>query len=112
MPASSQPSELIDPSSFIQSDWVLSRKSMQSGGLIIEHHLETADTIESSPVSQHFIGLCLSKTNRQVTQFEKMEFDGAYRPGDLWLLPAASCSGLWSWESTDDWQVIVSIHQG
>jgi AraC family transcriptional regulator len=102
MPASSQPSELIDPSSFIQSDWILSRKSMQSGGLIIEHHLETADTIESSPVSQHFIGLCLSDTNRQVTQFEKMEFDGAYRPGDLWLLPAASSSGLWSWESTDE----------
>ncbi len=75
---------------------------MQSGGLIIEHHLETADTIESSPISQHFIGLCLSETLRQVTQFEKLEFDGTMQPGDLWLLPASSSSGLWAWESTDE----------
>jgi AraC family transcriptional regulator len=102
MPTSSQLSELIDPSSLIQSDWVLSMRSMQSGGLIVEHHLETADTIESSPISQHFIGLSLSNTLRQVTQFEKLKFDGACRPGDLWLLPASSFSGLWSWDSTDE----------
>jgi AraC family transcriptional regulator len=102
MPASSQPSELIDPSSLIPSDWVLSRKSLRSGGLIIEHHLEPADKIESPPISQHLICLSLSDSPRQVTQFEKLEFDGAFHPGDLWLLPESSCSAFWSWESTDE----------
>jgi AraC family transcriptional regulator len=102
MPASSQPSELIDPSSFIQSDWILSRNSMQSGGFIVEHHLEPADTIESPPISQHLMALSLSGSSRQITQFEKLKFDGAFHPGNLWLLPAASCSALWSWESTDE----------
>jgi AraC family transcriptional regulator len=102
MPASSQPSELIDPSSLVKSDWVLSRTSMQSGGLIVEHHLEPADTIESPPISQHLMCLYLSGSSHQVTQFEKLEFDGAYHPGDLWLLPESSCSAFWSWESTDE----------
>jgi AraC family transcriptional regulator len=102
MPASSQSSELIDPSSLIPADWLLSRRSMQSGGLIVEHHLEPADTIESPPISQHLMCLFFSDSPHQVTQFEKLEFDGACRPGDLWLLPASSCSALWSWKSTDE----------
>jgi AraC family transcriptional regulator len=80
---------------------------MQSGGLIVEHHLETADTFEPSPISQHFICLSLSDTQRQVTQFEKLEFDGAFCPGDLWLLPASSLTALWSWESTDEVMVFT-----
>lgn len=102
MPASSQSSELIDPSSLIPSDWVLSRKSMQSGGLIVEHHIQPADIIESPPISQHVMALFLSDSPRQTTQFDKLEFDGTMRPGDLWLLPAARSSALWAWESTDE----------
>jgi hypothetical protein len=85
MPASFPSSELIDPSSLIPADWLLSRRSMQSGGLIVEHHLETADNIESPPISQHLMVLFLSSSPRQVTQFETLEFDGACCPGDLWL---------------------------
>jgi AraC family transcriptional regulator len=80
---------------------------MQSGGLIVEHHLETADSIESPPISQHLMVSFLSSSPRQVTQFETLEFDGACRPGDLWLLPASSLTALWSWESTDEVMVFT-----
>lgn len=75
---------------------------MQSGGLIVEHHLETADTMESPPISQHLMCLSLNSSPRQVTQFEKLESDGTMQPGDFWLLPASSYSGLWAWEGTDE----------
>jgi AraC family transcriptional regulator len=98
----SQTTELIDFSTFIQPNWILSRRSIQWGGLIVEHHLETADTIETPPISQNFLCLHLSNTVRQVTQFDRLEFNGRYVVGDVWLLPASSCSGFWSWESTDE----------
>jgi AraC family transcriptional regulator len=75
---------------------------MQSGGLIVEHHIQPADIIESLPISQHVMALFLSDSPRQTTQFDKLEFDGTMRPGDLWLLPAARSSALWAWESTDE----------
>jgi AraC family transcriptional regulator len=102
MTASSKPSELVDLSSLMPSDWLLSKRSMQSGGLIVEHHLEAPYTADSPPISKHFLGLSLSGSTRQVTQFEQSEFDGVAYPGDLWLLPASTCSGHWSWESLDE----------
>jgi AraC family transcriptional regulator len=102
MTDSSRSSELVDPRSITKPDWLLSRRSMQSGGLLVEHHLEPADTVESPPISLHLMGLTFSGSPRQITQFDELEFDGAIRPGDLWLLPASSRSGLWSWETTDE----------
>ncbi len=102
MPASAQSSELIDPSSLLKSDWLLSRRSMQSGGFVVEHHLEPADIVESPPISQHLMCLYLDDSPCQVTQFDKLEFDGATQSGDFWLLPASSSSGLWAWENTDE----------
>jgi AraC family transcriptional regulator len=98
----SQTAELIDISTFIQPNWILSRRSIQSGGLIVEHHLEPADTVETPPISQNFLCLNLSQTLNQVTRFDRLEFNGSYCVGDVWLLPASSCSGFWSWESTDE----------
>jgi AraC family transcriptional regulator len=96
----SQP--LIHPSATLKPEWVLNRRSLQTESLTIEHHLESADEIESPPFSHHILTVLLSEiAPRQVTQFDEREYDGVQHRGDLWFLPAG-LPAFFHWESTDE----------
>ena len=85
-----------------KNEWVLSGKSVHAGGLIIEHHIEPADEIESAATEHHLIGYLLSEYGpRQITRFDSKEYDGENGRGDFWLKPNSS-TGFWHWESTDE----------
>ena len=90
------------PIESIKDEWVLNRKSIHAGGVIVDHHIETPDTVEAGTIEHHLIGYGLSDlTPRQVTRMDGKEYDGELRKGDLWLKPNNTHS-FWHWESTDE----------
>ena len=90
------------PEDYWKEEWILSRKSVHAGGLIVEHHLEPPDEIEIGTTDHHLIGYLLSGFGpRQITRFDGREYDGENGRGDFWLKPARA-SGFWHWESTDE----------
>ena len=103
-PSEINPDLLISshPEEFYKDDWVLSRKSMRAGGLIIDHHIEPPDEIEVGITNYHILGYLLSDfAPRQVTRIDGKEYDGINKKGDIWLKPA-TCGGFWHWESNDE----------
>jgi AraC family transcriptional regulator len=96
----SQPA--VHPFEIMKDEWLLSRQSIHSGGLIIEHHIEPPDELDSPPLTYHLLVLHLSNdAPRQVTRIDGREYDGPQRKGDFWLLPTG-LPGFWYWESTDE----------
>ncbi|MES1022152.1 AraC family transcriptional regulator [Gloeocapsa sp. BRSZ] len=97
---SSQP--LIHPSNLTKPEWLLNRRSLHMGSLVVEHQIESPDEIETPLLSHHVLGVLLSDiAPRQVCQFDGKEYDGAQHQGDMWLLSSGQ-SGFFHWESTDE----------
>jgi AraC family transcriptional regulator len=90
------------PEIFYKDEWVLSRKSIHAGGLIIDHHLEPADEVENMATNHHLLGYLLNDFSpRQITRIDGKEYDGSNRQGDFWLKPSHT-GGFWHWEGTDE----------
>jgi AraC family transcriptional regulator len=90
------------PEIFYKDEWVLSRKSIHAGGLIIDHHLEPADEVENGVTNYHLLGYLLNDFSpRQITRIDGKEYDGSNGQGDFWLKPSHT-GGFWHWESTDE----------
>ena len=93
---------LTHPEDYWKDEWVLSRKSIHTGGLIIDHHIEPPDEIELGTTEHHIIGYLLNDfAPRQITRMDGKEYDGANGRGDFWLKPSET-GGFWHWESTDE----------
>jgi AraC family transcriptional regulator len=92
---------LKHPISCIKPEWVLTRQSLGTGGLIVEHHIEPADEVEVSGCSHHILTMLINGGERQVTRFDGREYDGTQHQRDFWLLPA-SASGFFAWEGNDE----------
>ena len=93
---------LVHPEDYWKKEWVLSRKSIHAGGLIIDHHIEPPDEIEVKQTKHHLIGYLLNDFGpRQITRIDSKEYDGENGRGDFWLKPSSS-EGFWHWESTDN----------
>ena len=85
-----------------KDEWVISRKSVHAGGLIIDHDIQPPSEMEAKKITHHTVGYHLCDfAPRQVTRINSKEFDGEMRKGDFWLKPSDS-SGFWHWESTDE----------
>ena len=85
-----------------KDEWILNRKLIHAGGLIVDHHIEPPDTVEEGAASYHLIGYGLNDFNpRQITRMDGKEYDGEMKKGDFWLKPDRT-SGFWHWESTDE----------
>ena len=94
---------LLHPEDYWKEEWVLSRKSIHAGGLIIDRHIKPPDEIEIKETKHHLIGYLLNDFgSRQITRIDSKEYDGENGKGDFWLKPASS-KGFWYWESTDDY---------
>ena len=90
------------PEDFYKDEWILSRKSVHTGGLVVDHHIEPPDAIESDATDYHIMGYLLSNFSpRQTTQIGDKKYDGTNEYGDLWLKPSEA-SGFWRWEGTDE----------
>ena len=95
-------SNLKDPLRPTNEEWTLSRKSINTGNLIVEHQIQPPDELEVGNVSHHVLCYTQSKFgSRQITRIDGKEFDGEIEQGDIWLKPSHS-EGFWHWESTDD----------
>ena len=97
--------DIDHPEDFYKDEWVLTRKSIRTGGLIIDHQLEPPDTLEVEDTKHHIFCYFLDRlspqlSSRQVTRIANREFDGVLKPGDIWLKPK-DAPGLWHWENTD-----------
>lgn len=98
----SQLQTLAHPKDYWKDEWILSRKSIHAGSLIVEHHLEPADEIEVVATNHHLIGYLLSDFSpRQITRMAGKEYDGINTKGDIWLKPSHT-DAFWHWESTDE----------
>ena len=98
----SQELQIVHPSNKMKDEWLLSRQTIHAGELIIEHHIEPPDEIEMPPLSHHLMCFHLSDYgSRQVSRFDRREYDGAMYSGEFWLLPSG-VPGFWHWESTDE----------
>ena len=94
--------QIVHPSNMMKEEWLLSRKTIHAGELIIEHHIEPPDEIEIPPLSHHLMAFHLSDYGaRQVSRFDGREYDGAMYSGEFWLLPSGLPS-FYHWESTDE----------
>ena len=90
------------PMEAIKDEWILNRKSIHAGGLIVDHHIESPDTVEEGTNKHHLICYILSDLNpRQITRMDGKEYDGETRKGDFWLKPN-NIPGFWHWESDDE----------
>jgi AraC family transcriptional regulator len=92
---------LIHPSELMKPEWLLTRQSLQAGGLVVEHSIQTTDEVDTLGLSHHFLGMLLNGGARQVTRFGRQEYDGMQHRGDIWLLPIEQ-PGSWYWEDTDE----------
>jgi AraC family transcriptional regulator len=97
---------LIHPSDVVKPEWLLTRQSLHTGGLVVEHQIQPADQIETSGLSHHVLGLLLNGGTRQVNRFNGQEYDGTQQRGDCWLLPVGQPAS-WYWESTDEVLVFI-----
>ncbi|MEO1672233.1 MAG: AraC family transcriptional regulator [Cyanobacteria bacterium J06631_2] len=85
-----------------KDEWVQARKSIFTGGLVVERHVEPPDQVESEATKHHIIAYFLNDLSpRQITRLDGKEYDGELRRGDIWLKPSHS-SGFWRWESNDN----------
>ncbi|MGL6339687.1 MAG: helix-turn-helix transcriptional regulator, partial [Waterburya sp.] len=90
------------PEEYWKDEWVLSRKSIHTGGLIINHHLEPPDEIKVAVTNNHLLAYLLNDFGpRQITRIDGKEYDGTMKRGDFWLKPSHT-GGFWHWESTDE----------
>ena len=91
----------------IKDDWIVSRKQIHTGGLIIDHHIQPADECGVERTNHHVMCFLLNDFSpRQITRIDTKEYDGTNKKGDIWLKPASS-SGFWHWESTDECLVFM-----
>lgn len=92
----------IHPLEFLKDLWMLSRKTIHSNGLIVEHDIQPPNEVETPPSTHHIICLVLNNYSpRQVSRFGGGEYDGELHKGDFWLLPAGM-PAQWYWEGTDE----------
>ena len=88
----SQPA--VHPFEIMKDEWLLSRQSIHSGELIVEHHIESPDELEAPPLTHYLLVLHLSNYSPlQVTRIDGREYDGSTRKADFWLLPAGLPTG-------------------
>ena len=69
------------------------------GDLSIEHTIDPASEIQTSPCSHHLLLVNLSGGTRQVNQFDECEYDGSVNSGDFFFLPSGM-PGYIAWETT------------
>lgn len=90
------------PEPFYKDEWVLTRKSLRAGGIIVDRQIQEPDEIEVGRTEHHILGYLLNDfAPRQVTCMDNEEYDGINTKGDFWLKPS-ECNGFWHWESTDE----------
>ena len=93
---------LSHPEDYWKDEWVLARKSIHAGGLIIDHHLKNADEIEVAFSNHHLLCYRLNEfDSRQIIRIDDKEHNGAIGRGDFWLKPSYH-SGFWRWESSNE----------
>jgi AraC family transcriptional regulator len=103
-----QPSQsAVHPFEITKDEWILSRKFIHSGKIVIEHDIQPPDEFESPPLNHHILVFNLNNYSpRQVHQFAGKEYDGQLRKGDFFLLPAG-IPAFFHWESTDEALVLM-----
>ena len=90
------------PEDFYKDEWVLSRESIYAGGIIVDHHLEPPDSIESGATDYHLMGYLLNNFSAyQITLIDDKKYEGSNEYSDFWLKPSQA-SGFWSWKDTDE----------
>jgi AraC family transcriptional regulator len=87
------------PENFYKDTWVLSRKSIDTAGLIVDLHSEDPDEIEINEATNHHIMSYLIKdpNSRAIVRMNGKEFDGICRDGDFCLKPNNS-DVFWLWK--------------
>ncbi|MDJ0594317.1 MAG: AraC family transcriptional regulator [Pleurocapsa sp. MO_226.B13] len=97
-----KPQTLTHLKDYIKDDWVLSRKSIHAGGLIIEHHIQPPNLIEVDFVNHHFLGYLLGGfSSRQIMSMDDKVDNSINTRGDFWLKPS-HISGFWNYKSTNE----------
>jgi AraC family transcriptional regulator len=100
MTTSSQPAH---PSDLIPENWVIETMTVGSGGLVIQHQIDTPSEIAVPALTHHLLSVNIGQqSERQVTRLGKHEYDGVFPIGALWLATADNTSGEWAWETTDE----------
>jgi len=66
--------QALHPSKVIPQEWVVSRQSIQAGGLIVEHHFEEPAELTAPALTHDLLTITLSQGNtRQVTRLGRQE---------------------------------------
>ncbi|MDJ0707246.1 MAG: AraC family transcriptional regulator [Leptolyngbyaceae cyanobacterium MO_188.B28] len=95
--------QAIHPSELIPQEWVVSRQSIQSGGLTVSHLFEEPSDLAAPALTHHVLSLNLGHHNsRQVTRIGRQEYDGPLPPGTFFLAAADDTPCHWVWESVDE----------
>ena len=98
----SNPLALAHPEDYWKDEWVLSRKSVHAGGLIIDRHIKPADEIHAGTTNHHLMGYILNDLSlRQTIRMDDREFNDVDKQGDIWLKPSTT-SGFWHWKSNNE----------
>ena len=93
---------LNHPEPFYKDEWVISRKLLRAGGIVVDRQIQAPDEIEIGRTEHHILGYQLNKfAPRQITRLDGKEYDGEVEKGYMWLKPS-ECGGFWHWESTDE----------
>lgn len=95
------------PEDRLKDDWVLSRKSIYGGGIIIDRHLEPPDEIVIGATEHHYLGYLLNDfAPQQITQIANTEFNHSNNKGNFWLKPNYT-AGSWHWAGTNEALIIA-----
>jgi hypothetical protein len=90
---------ITHPEDFYKDTWVLSRRSINTGGLIVDLHSQDADEIEINEATNHHLMSYLIKDPNSpvIIRMNGQESDDICRDGDFCLKPNNS-DVFWFWE--------------
>ena len=96
-----QATTAVHPLDIFKPEWTVSRQSVHTDSLIVEHDIQTPDELEIPSMDKHLLGLVLNSASYQVTRIGEQRYEDLSVVGDFFSHPVGY-SGFYSWNSTDE----------
>lgn len=86
--------------------WMVSRQSVDTDSLIVQHSIQPPDNLEVPLSTHHVLVFQLSSQTPRITQIGRERYEGSINVAEFFLQPAPY-SSYYSWETTDENIVII-----
>ena len=96
----------VHPFELFKPEWTQSRQSVQMDSLIVQHDIQTPDTVEYFSLTHHMLAMMLTPGTHQVTHIGEQKYEGSFGISEFFLQPVTN-PGFYSWSTTDEAIVFI-----